>query len=71
MKYKDMPVGDNYTAAGTSWSFSTIGTEQEKEENGTAYYYRDDSGNYYRVYAKRGYMYEYIDATQYYIIESG
>ena len=63
MKYKDMPVGDNYTAAGTSWSFSTIGTEQEKEENGTAYYYRDDSGNYYRVYAKRGYMYEYIDAS--------
>lgn len=51
----DMPTG-SYSEAGDSWSVSDIANSN------TAYYYKDDDGQYYRVYAKRGYMYYQVNA---------
>lgn len=64
MSTEDMPVGDSYSSAGSSFSISTIANSDD------AYYYKDSSSGtdkYYRVYAKRGYMYNYVDANSYYM----
>ena len=57
MSTKDMPT-DYGSGSTRNWTIDTA--------TASSYYYKDGE-NYYKVYAKRGYMYEYIPGNSYYI----
>lgn len=61
MANNDMPTG-GFSEAGNSWTINSIANSS------TAYYYHDSESNeYYRVYAKRGYLYYQYAANQFYM----
>lgn len=58
MARDDMP--SDYTAVSNAVNLETIATSSDR------YYYKADDGNYYRVYAKKGYLYYKYASDKYY-----
>lgn len=60
METKDMPGA--YTKAGTTY-IETIASDSKQENPEGYYYYDSEADTYYRVYAVKGYLYEYFAAN--------
>ena len=63
MSTVDMPKGSYTLNDQDSWSISDIANSS------TAYYYKDKDGQFYRVYANRGYMYNQVNASSDYYLD--